>query len=173
MPPGSPGQPAGVQARIPDSGDPEQRLVGLGLTLPQPPAPVAAYVPVRVAGNLAFVSGQIPIRDGGLIAQGTVPGQVSVDLARQCARQCVLNALAALKAEVGSLGRVRRVVRVGGFVASEPGFHGQPQVINGASELLEQVFGPEVGRHARAAVGSIDLPLGAPVEIEFLFELSD
>lgn len=150
--------------------DPETRLAELGLTLPPPPKPVAAYIPTRRSGNLVFVSGQIPMRDGKLIAQGTVGAEVTMEVARECARQCVLNGLAAVKAEVGSLARIRQVVRVGCFVACERGFHAQPQVANGASELLMEVFG-EPGRHARAAVGSIDLPLGAPVEVEFLFEV--
>lgn len=153
------------------SSDPEQRLRDLGLTLPAPAAPVAAYVPVRRAGSLLFVSGQIPMRDGRLIAQGRVPADVSVELAQECARQCTLNALAAVKAATGSLDAISQVVRVGCFVCCEPGFHAQPTVANAASQLLEQVFG-DAGRHARAAVGSIDLPLGAPVEIEFLFEVA-
>ena len=110
------------------------------------------------------------MRDGQLIAKGSVPGQVSLEVAQECARQCVLNGLAAVKAAVGSLGEVKQVVRVGVFVCSEAGFHDQPKVANGASELLVQVFG-DAGKHARAAVGSIALPLGAPVEVEFLFEV--
>lgn len=151
--------------------DPEARLRELGLTLPEVAKPVAAYVPAVRTGNLLFISGQIPIRDGRLLAQGRVPGEVSLEQARECAVQCTLNALAALKAEAGSLDRVARVVRLGCFVACEPGFHEQPKVANGASELLQEIFG-ERGRHARAAVGSVDLPLGVPVEIEFLFELT-
>lgn len=150
--------------------DPEKRLAEMGLALPEVAAPVASYVPAVRSGNLLFVSGQIPIRDGKLIAQGRVPREVSIEKAVECARQCALNGLAACKAELGDLGRVRRVVRVGCFVASEPGFHEQPRVANGASELLAGVFG-EDGRHARAAVGSVDLPLGVPVEVEFLFEV--
>ncbi|MBL9031671.1 MAG: RidA family protein [Phycisphaerae bacterium] len=150
--------------------DPEAKLAALGLTLPTPPKPVAAYIPCRRSGSLLFVSGQIPMKDGTLMAQGAVPGKVSPEVAKQCARQCVLNALAVAKAELGSLATIKQVVRLGVFVCSEPGFHGQPQVANGASELLVEVFG-DAGRHARAAVGSIDLPLGAPVEVEFLFEV--
>ncbi len=151
--------------------DPEVRLQELGFTLPEVAKPVAAYVPAVRTGNLVFISGQIPIREGSLLAQGRVPNEVSMEQARECAVQCTLNALAALKAEIGSLDRVARVVRLGCFVACEPGFHEQPKVANGASELLQAVFG-ERGRHARAAVGSVDLPLGVPVEIEFLFELT-
>ncbi len=148
----------------------EARLAALGYTLPTPVKPVAAYVPTRSTGNLVFVSGQIPMKEGQLIAKGSVPGQVSLELARQCAAQCTLNALAALKAELGDLGRIRQVVRVGVFVCSEAGFYDQPKVANGASELLEAVFG-EAGKHARAAVGSIALPLGAPVEVEIVVEV--
>lgn len=151
--------------------DPEARLAELGLALPEAPRPVAAYIPSRRAGNLLVVSGQIPLRDGKLLHQGRVPADVTIEQARECARQCTLNGLAVVKAAAGSLAAVRQVVRVGAFICCEPGFHAQPQVANGASELLVQVFG-EAGRHARAAVGSIDLPLGAPVEVEFLFELA-
>ncbi|MCH7961492.1 MAG: RidA family protein [Planctomycetes bacterium] len=150
--------------------DPEQRLIALGLELPPAPAPLAAYVPARRAGNLVFVSGQIPMKDGSLIAQGVVPTEVDPETAVRCAQQCTLNGLAALKAEIGTLSRLRRVVRLGCFVASAAGYHEQPKIANGASELLIEVFG-EAGRHARAAVGSVDLPLGAPVEIEFVFEV--
>jgi len=150
--------------------DPERRLGELGLVLPPAPRPVASYVPIVRTGSLALVSGQIPILDGTLIATGSVPGQVSLDEAIRCARQCTLNALAVVRAELGSLAGILRVVRVGGFVACEPGFTDQPRVINGASDLLVEVFG-SAGRHARAAVGSVALPLDAPVEIEFLFEV--
>lgn len=150
--------------------DPESRLEALGIVLPAPAKPVAAYIPTRRTGNLIFVSGQIPMKDGQLLAQGRVPTDVPLEKAAECARQCVLNALAAVKAQAGTLAAVRQVVRLGVFVCSEPGFHDQPKVANGASELLVQVFG-EAGRHARAAVGSIDLPLGAPVEVEMIVEV--
>lgn len=146
------------------------RMAELGLDLPEAPSPVASYVPAVRVGSLLFVSGQIPIRDGTLLATGTVPNEVSIEEAQGLARQCVLNALAVLKAEVGSIDRLKRVVRVGCFVASEPGFGGQPKVANGASDLLVEIFG-EAGRHARAAVGAVGLPLNVPVEIEFLFEI--
>ncbi len=148
------------------------RLQQMGLSLPPVAKPVASYIPAVLVpggvGNLVFVSGQIPMRDGALIATGTVPGAVSLEKARDCARQCVLNGLAALNAEIGSLGRLRRVVRLGVFVACEPGFTDQPKVANGASDLLVELLG-EAGRHARAAVGAPSLPLGAPVEVEFTF----
>lgn len=148
----------------------ENRINELGLTLPEAPAPVAAYVPAKLVGNLLYVSGQIPIADGSLMAKGRVPDQVSEDQARACARQCALNGLAVARAALGSLDRVKSVVRVGCFVASEPGFGGQPKIANEASELLVSIFG-DAGRHARAAVGSVALPLNVPVEIEFLFEV--
>ena len=152
------------------STDPEQRLADLGYSLPEPAKPVATYVPARQTGNLVYISGQIPIKDGLLMAQGTVPGIVDDTTAIACAVQCTLNGLAALKAEIGSLDNLKQVVRVGCFVASDPGYHEQPKIANGASELLVAVFG-DAGRHARAAIGCIDLPLGVPVEIEFLFEV--
>jgi len=150
---------------------PEARLAELGLSLPTPPKPVAAYIPARRSGSLVYVSGQIPMENGSMIATGSLPNQVSMDVAHRCAVRCVLNGLAALKAEIGDLARVVKVVRVGAFVCSEPGFTDQPKVANAASELLVKVFG-EAGQHARAAVGSVALPLGAPVEIEFLFEVA-
>jgi enamine deaminase RidA (YjgF/YER057c/UK114 family) len=149
---------------------PDARLAELGLQLPEPAKPVAAYIPTRRAGNLLYISGQIPVRAGKLLAEGPIPSRVSPEQARDCARQCVLNGLAAAKASLGSLSAIRQVVRVGVFVCSDPGFTAQPQIANGASELLVEIFG-EAGRHARAAVGSIALPLGAPVEVEFLFEV--
>jgi len=148
----------------------ESRLAELGLVLPEPSKPVAAYIPTKVTGNLLFVSGQVPFRNGVLLATGPVPRDASIELAQQCARQCVLNGLAAARAALGSLDRVVGVVRVGVFVQCEPGFTDQPKVANGASELLVEIFG-EAGRHARAAVGSIALPLGATVEVEFILEI--
>lgn len=150
--------------------DPESRLAAMGLSLPAPPVPVAAYIPFRRAGNLLFISGQIPLRDGALMAKGSIPSQVSIEVARDCARQCVLNGLAVTRAAAGSLGAIRQVVRLGVFVCSEPGFYDQPKVANGASDLLVELFG-EAGKHARAAVGSIALPLGAPVEVEMTLEV--
>ncbi|MBX3389431.1 MAG: RidA family protein [Phycisphaeraceae bacterium] len=148
---------------------PEVQLSEIGIVLPPAVPPVAAYIPVRLVGNLAFVAGQIPMRDGKLMASGTVPDKVSVEDAAACARQCAINALAALKAELGELARVKQIVRVGVFVACGSGFFDHPQVANGASELLQQVFG-EAGKHARAAVGAPSLPRGAPVEVELVCE---
>lgn len=148
----------------------EARLNELGLSLPVAPKPVASYIPTVRQGNLVFVSGQVPLRDGALIAAGTVPGAVSIEQAQECARQCVLNGLAALKAEIGDLANIRRVIRLGVFVACEHGFTDHPKVANGASDLLVKLLG-DAGKHARAAVGAPSLPLGAPVEVEFLFEV--
>ena len=148
-----------------------QRLESLSIRLPEAPKPVAAYVPWVRSDRLLYVSGQIPFRDGTLIATGPVPSAVPVEAAMQAARQCALNGIAvAADALEGRLDRVRRVVRIGVFVACDPGFDSHPQVANGASELLIEVFG-EKGRHARAAVGAPSLPRGASVEVELLFEV--
>ncbi|MCA9276607.1 MAG: RidA family protein [Phycisphaerales bacterium] len=151
--------------------DPAAQLESMGITLPEAPKPVASYIPTRRSGNQVFVSGQIPIAAGELLAKGVVPTKSSLETATACARQCTLNALACLKAEIGDLRRVTRVVKVGVFVASEPGFGDQPKIANGCSDLLVEVFGSEVGQHARAAVGVSALPLDVPVEIEFIFEV--
>ena len=149
----------------------QQRLQDAGVILPPAPKPVAAYVPWVRAGDLVFVSGQIPLSDGVLTAEGSVPSRVSPDAAAAAARLCVVNAMAVLADALdGDLDRVLRIVRLGIFVASDPGFHGQSQVANGASELLLEVFG-EAGRHARAAVGSVGLPLGATVEVEMVVQV--
>lgn len=149
---------------------PEAALASLGHTLPAPPKPVAAYIPFRRSGNLLFISGQIALRDGALIASGPVPSQVSLETARACAVQCCLNGLAVIKSAIGDLAKVRQIIRLGVFVCSDLAFTDQPKVANAASELLVQIFG-DAGRHARAAVGSIALPLGTPVEIEFTVEV--
>jgi enamine deaminase RidA (YjgF/YER057c/UK114 family) len=148
----------------------EERLSELGVTLPQVAAPVAAYVPTARTGNLVFTSGQLPFVDGKLPRTGKVGGEVDADSAKALARTCALNAIAAIAAEIGDLDRVRRVVKVVGFVASDPSFTGQPGVINGASEFLGEVFG-DLGRHARSAVGVAVLPLDAPVEVEVVVEV--
>lgn len=147
------------------------RLASLGLTLPPAPRPVASYVPAVRTGALVVVSGQLPFRDGVLMATGSVPSATPIEAAQQAARQCVLNALSVLAAQLdGDLDRVVRIVRLGVFVCSDAGFTEQPKVANGASDLLQEIFG-ESGRHARAAVGSIALPLGASVEVEMLAEV--
>ncbi len=151
---------------------PEQRLAALGLKLPEVAKPLAAYVPAVRSGSLVFTSGQLPTVDGALPKTGKVGSEVSAEDAKQLAERCALNALAAIKAEVGELTRVRRVVKLVGFVASAPDFTGQPAVVNGASELLGRVFG-EAGAHARSAVGVAALPLDAPVEVELTVEIDD
>jgi enamine deaminase RidA (YjgF/YER057c/UK114 family) len=149
----------------------EERLKELGLKLPSVSKPVAAYVPAIVTGNLVFTAGQLPFVDGTLEATGKVGAEVSADEAARLARTCVLNALAAASSVIGSLDRVTRIVKVVGFVASTPDFTGQPGVVNGASELLGEIFG-EPGQHARSAVGVAVLPLDAPVEIELVVEFA-
>lgn len=149
----------------------ELRLAELGHRLPTPAVPVAAYIPTRLVGNLLYISGQIPSRDGAMVALGPVPSVVSIEQAQNAAGQCVLNGLAAAKAALGSLDRIVAVVRVGVFVQSDAGFTDHPKVANGASELLVKVFG-EAGRHTRAAVGCNTLPLNAAVEVEMLLEVS-
>ncbi|MFL6238821.1 MAG: RidA family protein [Actinomycetes bacterium] len=149
---------------------PEDRLAGLGLALPPVPAPVAAYVPTVRTGSLVYTSGQLPMVDGALQVTGKVGAEVSPDQAKELARTAALNAIAAVHAEVGDLDQVRRIVKVVGFVASAPDFTGQPGVVNGASELLGEVFG-DAGRHARSAVGVSVLPLDAPVEVELIVEV--
>jgi enamine deaminase RidA (YjgF/YER057c/UK114 family) len=148
----------------------DNRLAELGITLPEVVPPVAAYVPAIVSGSLVFTAGQLPMVNGALPATGKVgagEGLVSPDDAKGYARQSALNALAAIEAVIGSLDRVTQVVKVTGFVASDPSFTGQPAVINGASELLGEVFG-DIGVHARSAVGVSVLPLDSPVEVELV-----
>jgi enamine deaminase RidA (YjgF/YER057c/UK114 family) len=149
---------------------PEERLAELGLAIPEVAKPVAAYVPAVRSGQHVFTSGQLPMRSGELMATGKVGGEVSPEDATECAQQCALNAIAAVKAEVGDLDAVRRVVKVVCFVSSVPDFTGQPQVANGASDLLGKAFG-DAGVHARSAVGVPVLPLNAPVEVEIIVEV--
>lgn len=148
-----------------------ERLVALGHTLPPAAKPVAAYVPTVRVGDLLYVSGQVPLDAGKPLATGSVPDQVGEDTAVACAVRCALNGLAAACEAVGEDGSIDGVVRVGCFVACGAGYGGQPKIANGASELMQAVFG-DAGRHARAAVGAPSLPLNVPVEIEFLFRVS-
>jgi enamine deaminase RidA (YjgF/YER057c/UK114 family) len=148
---------------------PEERLQELGVDLPAPAAPVAAYVPCVRSGSLVYVSGQVPLVDGKPSHLGHLGDDVDLEAGRAAARTCAVNVLAALKAELGELSRVRRVVKVTGFVASAPGFTDHPKVVNAASELFGEVFG-DAGRHARAALGVAALPLGVPVEVEAIVE---
>jgi enamine deaminase RidA (YjgF/YER057c/UK114 family) len=147
-----------------------QRLAELGLTLPTVVKPLAAYVPAVRTGNLVYTAGQLPLTAGELARTGKVGAQVTPEAAKAAARVCALNALAAIDALVG-IDTVTRVVKVVGFVASAPGFNGQPGVVNGASEFLGEVFG-DSGAHARSAVGVSELPLDAPVEVELIVEVA-
>jgi len=148
----------------------EDRLAELSLELPPAPQALASYVPVVVTGNLAFAAGQVPLSEGALMWSGKLGAEVDVPAGAEAARRCALQILSALRAELGSLDRVRRVVKVTVWVASAPGFTDQPKVANGASDLFVEVFG-DAGRHARAAVGAPELPLGAPGEVERIAEI--
>lgn len=150
--------------------NPEEKLAELGLALPPVVPPVAAYVPAVRTGPYVYTSGQVPMVDGELAVIGRVGDEVDPEDAKQAARTCVLNALAAVKSVVGDLGEVKRVVKVVGFVNSAPDFASQSQVVNGASELLGEIFG-EAGQHARSAIGVAALPLSAPVEVELIVEV--
>lgn len=150
----------------------EARLQQLGIALSPPATPLGAYVPTVRAGNLVFVSGTLPVKDGKPLHTGKLGAEVSMEQGRECARQAIVNALGSLKGELGGLEKVRRIVRVEGHVASAHGFTDQPQVLNGASELLGEVFG-EAGKHARLAVGAAELPLNAPIEIALIAEVED
>ena len=149
----------------------EDHLKDLGYELPAVPRPAGSYVPAARAGALLFTAGQLPLREGRLTYTGKVGGDVSTEEAKEAARLCAINALAAVKAEAG-LENVRRIIKVTGYVASAAGFNDQPGVMNGASELLGEIFG-ERGLHARSAVGVAELPLDAPVEVELVVELAD
>lgn len=148
----------------------EDTLVELGLELPPAPTAVASYVPVRLQGDLAYVSGQIPLVDGAMLHPGYLGAEVTVEQGQEAAKRCALQALSALREALGSLDRVRGIVQVAVFVASSPGFTDQPKVANGASDLLVEALG-EPGKHARAAVGVAELPLGAPVEVALIAEI--
>jgi enamine deaminase RidA (YjgF/YER057c/UK114 family) len=152
--------------------DPGARLRELGLELPAVPEPAGSYVPATRTGALIFTAGQLPFEEGELHTTGKVGDGVSPEKAREAARLCALNALAAAASEAGGINRIARVVKVTGFVASAPNFNRQPEVINGASELIGEVFG-EAGLHARSAVGVAELPLDAPVEVELVAQLDD
>ena len=150
----------------------ESRLTELAITLPEPPAPAGLYAPAVRTGDLLYISGQVPLVDGNLTTRGKLGAGISIEQGQELARRCAINALGIVRKELGSLDRVVRAVKVTGYVASAENFTSQPQVINGASQLLIDVFG-EHGRHARAAVGMAELPGGAPVEVEFIFEVTD
>lgn len=149
----------------------EDNLKRLGIVLPIPPKPAGSYVPVVVSGNLVFVSGQIPIQDGKVMFTGRVPTEKSIQEAQQAARLCAINILAQLKANLGSLERITRILRVSGFVNSDAGFSEQPKIINAASDFLFEIFG-ENGKHSRIAIGASSLPLNSTVEIDMIAEIS-
>jgi enamine deaminase RidA (YjgF/YER057c/UK114 family) len=149
----------------------DDRLAELGLVIPDVAAPAGAYIPAVISGNLVFTAGQLPFVDGALPATGKVGGGVSAEAAKDLARLSALGGLAAVKSAIGSLDRITRIVKVVGFVASAPSFTGQPGVINGASEVLGEIFG-DAGRHARSAVGVAVLPLDSPVEVELIVEFA-
>jgi enamine deaminase RidA (YjgF/YER057c/UK114 family) len=148
----------------------EARIKELGLTLPETPRPVANYVPAVQVGNLIFVSGQTPTVSGQLLIKGKLERDVSIEQGQEAARTALLNSLAAVRSLTGSLDVVKRIVKLNGWVASAEGFGNQPQVVNGASLLLEEIFG-NAGKHARAAIGVAELPFGAPVELELIVEV--
>ncbi len=150
----------------------EDTLQSLGLSLPAAPTPQASYIPAVRAGNLVFSSGQLPTKDGSLAWQGEVPEDVTPEQAYQAARVAALNALAAIGTVIPSLDHIRRVVRVTGYVQSADGFTAQPEVVNGASDLLLQLFG-DAGKHSRLAIGVAELPRDSPVEIDLIVEVSD
>ena len=147
----------------------EARLAALGLELPEVAIPAGAYVPAIISGNLVFTAGQIPLVEGKLMAEGRLGAEITAEAGKEIAQRCALNAIAAVKSVLGDLSRVRKVVKVVGFVASTPDFTGQPGVVNGASELLQAAFG-DAGIHARSAVGVAVLPLNSPVEVELIVE---
>ena len=149
----------------------EEKLNELSIKLPTPPSPAGSYIPVVTTGNLAFVSGQIPMKNGNVIFQGKVPENQSVDSARDAAKICIINGLAQLKADLGSLDRIVKFVRISGFVNSNSDFIEQPKVINAASDLLVEIFG-DMAKHSRIAVGVASLPLNSTVEIDMIVEFS-
>jgi len=149
----------------------DEKLNSLNIVLPKPPKPVGAYIPVVIADQTVYVSGQIPIEAGKVVYKGKVPTEQSIEQAQKAAKLCVINALAQLKAELISLDRISKILRVSGFVNSTPDFTDQPKVINAASDLLFDIFGRS-GQHSRIAVGVASLPLGATVEIDMIVQIS-
>jgi len=149
----------------------EDRLSELGIRIHDVPIPLGSYKPASISGGLIFVSGQLPLYEGRLLFEGKIGSDITVDEGAQAARTCTVNAMAVMSKELGGLDRVSKIVKVTGYIASAPGFHNQANVLNGASDLLYQVFG-EAGRHARAAVGVAELPMNAPVEVELIAEIS-
>jgi enamine deaminase RidA (YjgF/YER057c/UK114 family) len=150
---------------------PEEKLKELGIELSEAPPPLGSYLPVTKTGNLVYLSGMLPIVEGSLLRRGRVGEHITVEDAREDAKRAVMNALSVLRSYIGSLNAVKRCIKITGYIASSPDFTEQPKVLNAASDLLYEIFG-EAGKHARAAVGVPVLPLNAPVEIEFIFEVS-
>ncbi len=150
----------------------EDKLRELSIDLPTPPNPAGSYIPVVTTGNLAFVSGQIPMKEGKVVFEGKVPNEQSLDAARDAAKICIINGLAQLKANLGSLDKITKFVRISGFVNSNPEFTEQPKVINAASDLLVEIFG-DMAKHSRIAVGVASLPLNSTVEIDMIVEFSN
>tara|TARA_Y100001938_G_scaffold147157_1_gene227755 strand:+ start:108 stop:566 length:459 start_codon:yes stop_codon:yes gene_type:complete len=150
----------------------EDKLRELSIELPTPPSPAGSYIPVVTTGNLAFVSGQIPMKEGKVVFEGKVPNEQSLDTARDAAKVCIINGLAQLKANLGSLDKISKFVRISGFVNSNPEFTEQPKVINAASDLLVEIFG-DMAKHSRIAVGVASLPLNSTVEIDMIVEFSN
>jgi enamine deaminase RidA (YjgF/YER057c/UK114 family) len=148
----------------------EDKLKNLGITIPEAPKPLGFYVPCVQTSNLLFLSGMLPLKDGKLIKTGKLGELVSIEEAQECARQCVINALSVLKSHLRDLNKIKKCVKLNGYVASASDFTEQPKVLNAASDLLFEIFG-EAGRHARAAVGVSVLPLNSPIEIDFIFEI--
>ena len=149
----------------------EEKLNSLNIVLPLPPKPAGSYIPVVKTGNLLFVSGQIPMKEGKVDFQGRVPDNVSIEDAQKAAKLCIINALAQLKSELGSLDKITKIVRVSGFVNSPQDFSEQPKVINAASDLLFEIFG-DSGKHSRIAIGVASLPLNSTVEIDLIVEIN-
>jgi len=150
----------------------EDKLRELSIDLPTPPSPAGSYIPVVTTGNLAFVSGQIPMKEGKVVFEGKVPNEQPLDAARDAAKICIINGLAQLKANLGSLDKITKFVRISGFVNSNPEFTEQPKVINAASDLLVEIFG-DMAKHSRIAVGVASLPLNSTVEIDMVVEFSN
>ena len=150
----------------------DEKLKELSIQLPTPPNPAGSYIAVVITGNLAFVSGQIPMKDGKVIFEGKVPEKQSLDSARDAAKICILNGLAQLKLNLGSLDKITKFVRISGFVNSNPDFIEQPKIINAASDLLVEIFG-DMAKHSRIAVGVASLPLNSTVEIDMIVEISN
>ena len=150
----------------------EEKLKELGIEIPTPPNPAGSYIPVVTTGNLAFVSGQIPMKEGKVIFEGKVPENQSVESARDAAKICIINGLAQLNVNLGSLDKITKFVRISGFVNSNPNFAEQPKVINAASDLLVEIFG-DMAKHSRIAVGVASLPLNSTVEIDMIVEFSN